>query len=101
MTSSLQSFLNELPSILGENGDYSKEVGVIAISAFFHITARINQKMKGFSVPPVISSTIAVLVGLNIIAKVWGKTTIKKILKYFDPSVDFLGNWYVHSRIWT
>lgn len=93
MSSIWQSFLNGLPSILGETSDYSKEVGIIAISAFFHATARINQKAKGFSVPPVISSTIGVLVGLNVIAKVWGKTTIKKILKYFDPSVDFLGNW--------
>ena len=86
--------IRALPDILGSNQDYSKEIGVVAIAVWFHATARITERVKSLkSIPPVLLSTVTALVGLNIINGIAGQNTLNKMLKYFDPSVDFLGNW--------
>ena len=67
---------------------------MVLISAWFHATARICERTKALkSIPPVLLSTVTMLVGLNIVNGVTRQSTLNKILKYFDPSVDFLGNW--------
>ena len=56
-----------LPDIF-EHGDCCKEVGVVLISAWFHATARICERTKALkSIPPVLLSTVTMLVGLNIV----------------------------------
>lgn len=89
----LRRFVQGLPSIF-EHADYSKEVGIVLITVWFHATARILEKRRNLkSIPPVLMSTVTALVGLNILHGIAGQQTLTKILKYFDPSVDFLGNW--------
>lgn len=67
---------------------------MVLITVWFHATARICERVKALkSIPPVLLSTVTALVGLNIVNGVTGQNTLSKILKYFDPSVDFLGNW--------
>ena len=55
----------------------------------------ITERVKSLKsvIPPVLLSTVTALVGLNIINGIAGQNTLNKMLKYFDPSVDFLGNW--------
>ena len=89
----LRRLVQGLPSIF-EHSDFSKEVGIVLITMWFHATARLLEKRKNLkSIPPVLMSTVTALVGLNILNGIAGQQALNKILKYFDPSVDFLGNW--------
>ncbi len=95
ITHGLSRLVKGLPSIF-EHADYSKEVGILLITIWFHATSRLLEKKKSLkSIPPVLMSTVTALLGLNILHGILGQQTLNKILKYFDPSVNFLGNWYV------
>lgn len=72
--------------------DGNKEIGFLAILAWHHGIAKLANRMQ-LSVPPVLLSTVGTLIGLTAIRAVSGKDTTDHIVKYFDPSVDFLGTW--------
>jgi LrgB-like family len=74
------------------SSDGHKEIGFLAILAWHHSIAKLATRQK-ISVPPVLLSTISMLVGLCVVKKVSGRETTDQIVKFFDPSVDFLGTW--------
>ena len=145
-----KSWLKLLNDILPENifkhehsDDFSKQIGVVIISLWFHSVARITQRIPQFkNIPPVLTSVCVLLLGLNVVqaltegegeaereeereggegessmnsmnlgdseasrsqrqderllterAKRGRESLIQKIVRYFDPSVSFLGNW--------
>jgi hypothetical protein len=65
---------------------------VIAIAAWHHGIAKLAAKHQ-ILVPPVLLSTLGMLVVLCIIKGVFGKGTSGKVVNFFDPSVGFLGDW--------
>lgn len=74
------------------SSDGNKEIGFLAILAWHHGIAKLAARQK-ISVPPVLLSTVSMLAGLCVIKKVSGRETTDQIVKFFDPSVDFLGTW--------
>jgi hypothetical protein len=74
------------------SSDGHKEIGFFAILAWHHGIAKLAARQK-ISVPPVLLSTISMLLGLCVVKKVSGRETTDQIVKFFDPSVDFLGTW--------
>lgn len=91
---SFSKFLSQhIPSgtdLFSSNGH--KEIGFLAILAWHHGIAKLATRQK-ISVPPVLLSTISMLVGLCAVKQVSGRETTDQIVKFFDPSVDFLGTW--------
>lgn len=72
--------------------DGSREIGVIAIAAWHHGIAKLAAKHQ-VQVPPVLLSTLGMLVVLCILKGVLGKGSSRKVVNFFDPSVGFLGDW--------
>ena len=74
------------------SADGNKEIGVLAIMAWHHGIAKLAARHK-IVFPPVLLSTISTLISLIAVRAVKGKETTDQIVKFFDPSVDFLGTW--------
>lgn len=72
--------------------DGKREIGLIAIIAWYHVTVKILVRQK-IPIPPVLPSTIGALIALFVVKKVKGKEFSDRVVEYFDPSVDFLGTW--------
>ena len=74
------------------NTDGSREIGVVAIAAWHHGIAKYAAQHK-IPIPPVLLSTLGMLVVLCIIKGLGGKGASNKVVNYFDPGVGFLGDW--------
>jgi hypothetical protein len=72
--------------------DGKREIGLIAITAWYHVIAKILVQQK-IAVPPVLPSTLGALLALFVVKGVKGKEFADNVVEYFDPSVDFLGTW--------
>jgi hypothetical protein len=72
--------------------DGKREIGLIAITAWYHVIAKILIQQK-IAVPPVLPSTLGALLALFVVKGVKGKEFADNVVEYFDPSVDFLGTW--------
>ena len=72
--------------------DGSREIGVVAIAAWHHGIAKYAAQHK-IPIPPVLLSTLGMLVVLCIIKGLGGKGASSKVVSYFDPGVVFLGDW--------
>ena len=69
-----------------------REAGVILITLYHYGVAGIVKRTK-LSIPPVLASIIGILVSLGLIKKLKGKEYTDEIIYYFDPSVQWLGDW--------
>ena len=84
---------NERPELLGPV-NRSKEVGIAAIFLYYHaIVAIVERNQKYAPLPPVLVSTLSVLAGLGLLRGSLGPETTAELVAYFDPSVQFLGNY--------
>ena len=89
----LSDLFSELPELLGP-ADRSKEVGLAAIFLYYHsIVALCEANPKYAVLPPVLISTLSVLAGLGLLRGTVGPEVTKDLVAYFDPSVQFLGNY--------
>jgi len=86
MSSLISELLAELTDIFLEHSDASKEIGIVAITMWFHAISRATQNNPRFkAIPPVLLSTLAMLLGLGLLQKGAGEEVTNKILKYFEP----------------
>jgi len=82
------SFLESTNSkLIGE-----REIGVGLVTAYHYLICRIV-KNSGLQVPPVLVSVLSTLVSLGVIRVIKGKETTDRIILFFEPSVNWLGNW--------
>lgn len=93
MTTLLRELIDELPELFGPS-DRSKEIGIAAIFLYYHsIVALAERNSKFATLPPVLISTLSVLAGLGLLHGALGAEATADIVSYFDPSVQFLGNY--------
>lgn len=98
-SSSFETYFESLIALIADaipeelyNTDGSREVGVVAIAAWHHGIAALASK-HNVPVPPVLLSTIGMLVVLCIIKGVGGKGASGSFVTFFEPGVGFLGDW--------
>lgn len=72
--------------------DGKREIGLIVITAWHHVIAKLLVQHK-IPVPAVLPSTLGALLALFVVKGVSGKEAADNVVQYFDPSVDFLGTW--------
>ena len=93
MSRLVDDLLSELPELFGP-ADRCKEIGLAAIFLYYHsIVALVERNPKYGALPPVLISTLSVLAGLGLVHSTVGPEVTAELVEYFNPSVQFLGNY--------
>lgn len=92
--SKLQSLRNSISFLESTNSKLigEREIGVGLVTAYHYFICRIV-KNSGIQIPPVLVSVLSTLVSLGVIRVIKGKETTDNIILFFEPSVNWLGNW--------